>query len=336
MYRPPESELSWRFSRSSGPGGQGVNTTDSRVELSFDVARSPSLPAHLRARALARLHPRLVDGVLTVVATEHRSQLRNRDAARERLVALLGGRARAGPAAAAAHPSDGRVATQTARRQGPPRRDQTAAGQAGRVASPGRGPRLGVAGRARGGLPWKDAEDHRAHGRRTSVASPTSRGGAEAVPPVLPSIPLAPEPVKPLAEQSIGNLVKEATAHVSTLVRAEVELARAEVTAEVKKGLQGSIFFIVALAIVLFSLFFLFFTIAEVIAIWLPEWAAFAITFGIMVLAAALFGLLGYLRVRKIRKPERTISSLKESAQVLSHRGHADVPAELNGHGLPR
>jgi ribosome-associated protein len=89
VYRPPESELTWRFSRSSGPGGQGVNTTDSRVELSFDVARSPTLPAHLRARVLARLHRRLVDGVLTVVATEHRSQLRNRDAARERLVALL-------------------------------------------------------------------------------------------------------------------------------------------------------------------------------------------------------------------------------------------------------
>ena len=102
------------------------------------------------------------------------------------------------------------------------------------------------------------------------MASPTSRGGAEAVPPVLPSIPLAPEPVTPLAEQSIGSLVKEATAHVSTLVRAEVELARAEVTAEVKKGLQGSIFFIVALVILLFSLFFLFFTIAEVLAIWLP------------------------------------------------------------------
>jgi uncharacterized membrane protein YqjE len=142
--------------------------------------------------------------------------------------------------------------------------------------------------------------------------------------------------VKPLSEQSIGNLVKEATAHVSTLVRAEVELARAEVTAEVKKGLQGSIFFIVALVIVLFSLFFLFFTIAEVIAIWLPEWAGFAITFGIMILAAGLFGLLGYLRVRKIRKPERTISSLKESAQVLTHRGRAEAPAELNGHSLPR
>ena len=89
MYQPPESELTWRFSRSSGPGGQGVNTTDSRVELSFDVARSPTMPDHLRARALARLNRRLVDGVLTVVATEHRSQLRNREAARERLGELL-------------------------------------------------------------------------------------------------------------------------------------------------------------------------------------------------------------------------------------------------------
>ncbi len=167
------------------------------------------------------------------------------------------------------------------------------------------------------------------------MAGPTSSGGTEAVPPVLPSIPLAPEPVTPPSEQSIGGLVKEATEHLSTLVRAEVELARAEFTAEVKKGMQGSVFFVIALVIMLFSLFFLFFTIAEVLAIWLPLWAGFAITFGIMVLAAAVFGLIGYLRVRKIRKPERTISSLKESAQVLTHRGHADAPAELNGHGRP-
>lgn len=84
-----EDELSWRFSRASGPGGQGVNTTDSRVELSFDLARSPTFPEHLRERALTRLAHRLVNGVMTVVATEHRSQLRNREAARERLVALL-------------------------------------------------------------------------------------------------------------------------------------------------------------------------------------------------------------------------------------------------------
>ncbi|MCE0765876.1 aminoacyl-tRNA hydrolase [Pseudonocardia kujensis] len=85
----PARELSWRFSRSSGPGGQGVNTTDSRVELSFDVAGSTGLPADLRERALARLGGRLVDGVLTVVASEHRSQLRNREAARERLAQAL-------------------------------------------------------------------------------------------------------------------------------------------------------------------------------------------------------------------------------------------------------
>jgi ribosome-associated protein len=85
----PARELHWRFSRSSGPGGQGVNTADSRVELSFDLGRSPSFPQHLRERAERRLAGRLVDGVLTVVAAEHRSQLRNRDAARERLAALL-------------------------------------------------------------------------------------------------------------------------------------------------------------------------------------------------------------------------------------------------------
>ncbi|NUT47378.1 MAG: aminoacyl-tRNA hydrolase, partial [Saccharothrix sp.] len=81
----PAAELSERFSRSSGPGGQGVNTADSRVELSFDLAASPSVPAWLRARMLGRLEKRLVDGVLTVAASEHRAQLQNRQAARERL-----------------------------------------------------------------------------------------------------------------------------------------------------------------------------------------------------------------------------------------------------------
>ncbi|TCJ22882.1 alternative ribosome rescue aminoacyl-tRNA hydrolase ArfB [Nocardioides jejuensis] len=85
----PETELSERFSRSSGPGGQGVNTADSRVELSYDVARSPSVPDHLRDRLLTRLDGRLVDGVLTIAASEHRNQLANRRAARERLAQLL-------------------------------------------------------------------------------------------------------------------------------------------------------------------------------------------------------------------------------------------------------
>ena len=85
----PEAELSWRFSRSSGPGGQGVNTSDSKAELSYDVLRSPTLPDYLRVRAVQRLGTRLVDGVVTISASEHRSQLRNRDAALARLCLLL-------------------------------------------------------------------------------------------------------------------------------------------------------------------------------------------------------------------------------------------------------
>jgi ribosome-associated protein len=87
----PAGELGWRFSRSSGPGGQSVNTADSRVELSFDVGRSTALPESLRERLLARLSHRLVDGVLTIAASEYRSQHRNREAARARLTDLLTG-----------------------------------------------------------------------------------------------------------------------------------------------------------------------------------------------------------------------------------------------------
>ena len=85
----PESELRWRFSRSSGPGGQSVNTADSRVSLSFDVANSSALGPVQRSRAMTRLASRLVSGVLTVTASQERSQLRNREAARERLAAVL-------------------------------------------------------------------------------------------------------------------------------------------------------------------------------------------------------------------------------------------------------
>jgi ribosome-associated protein len=85
----PESELVERFSRSGGAGGQHVNTSDTRVELSYDVARSAALSETLRARALERLSSRLVDGVLTVVASDRRSQRQNRDLARERLAETL-------------------------------------------------------------------------------------------------------------------------------------------------------------------------------------------------------------------------------------------------------
>ncbi|MEV0316932.1 alternative ribosome rescue aminoacyl-tRNA hydrolase ArfB [Streptomyces sp. NPDC050658] len=85
----PEAELMWRFSRSSGPGGQHVNTSDSQVELRFDLAKTDALPDVWKERALERLAGRLVDGVVSVRASEHRSQWRNREMAATRLAALL-------------------------------------------------------------------------------------------------------------------------------------------------------------------------------------------------------------------------------------------------------
>lgn len=104
----PANELVEQFSRSSGPGGQKVNTTDSRVELRFDVQRSSALPEQLRERAVERLGKRLVDGVLTVAASQHRSQLHNRREAREQLAKTL--------AAALAPPPKSRRPTEPSRR----------------------------------------------------------------------------------------------------------------------------------------------------------------------------------------------------------------------------
>jgi ribosome-associated protein len=103
----PAGELSERFSRSSGPGGQSVNTADSRVELSFDVARSAALPDWARRRALSRLASRLAGGVLTIASSGERSQLMNREEARVRLAAIL--------REAVAPPQPPRVATKPSR-----------------------------------------------------------------------------------------------------------------------------------------------------------------------------------------------------------------------------
>lgn len=154
----------------------------------------------------------------------------------------------------------------------------------------------------------------------TAVTS-TQRTG---VPPQVPSIPLSPERPAPPQDQSIGHLVKDATAHLSTLVRSEVELAKAEVVSEVRKGVKGSVFFVAALTVALFSLFFLFFAIAETLDIWLPRSAAFGIVFAAMLLTAALLAFLGWRRVKSIQKPERTISSLQETAQLARRRNGDD------------
>jgi ribosome-associated protein len=86
----PESELTERFLRADGPGGQHVNRTESAVELRFDVVHSPSLPEELRARLLSRRDRRLTaDGVLVIQGRRFRDQARNRDDVRERLVEII-------------------------------------------------------------------------------------------------------------------------------------------------------------------------------------------------------------------------------------------------------
>jgi ribosome-associated protein len=88
-FHLPDRELTWRFSRSSGPGGQHVNTTDTRVELSWMPATSDVLTDSQKDLVAHFLHHRLVDGTITVVSSQYRSQHRNREAAKVRLEQLI-------------------------------------------------------------------------------------------------------------------------------------------------------------------------------------------------------------------------------------------------------
>jgi hypothetical protein len=137
------------------------------------------------------------------------------------------------------------------------------------------------------------------------------------VPSTLTTIPLTDPHAGP-GEPSIGDLIKDATTQVSTLVRAEVELARAEITRDVKKGLTGSVFFIAALVVLFYSTFFFFFFLAELLSNWLAQWAAYLIVFAIMVVVGAALAVLGFLKVRRIRGPRQTIESVKETRTALT------------------
>ncbi|HNF06323.1 MAG TPA: phage holin family protein [Mycobacterium sp.] len=146
------------------------------------------------------------------------------------------------------------------------------------------------------------------------------------VPSTVTSIPLV-DPHALSADPSIGELVKDATAQVSTLVRAEVELARAEITRDVKKGMTGSIFFILAGVVLLYSTFFFFFFVAELLDTWIWRWLAFLVVFVGMLLGAAVLGLLGWRKVRRIRGPQQTIETVKETRAAFTG-GHDRSPAK--------
>ncbi len=145
------------------------------------------------------------------------------------------------------------------------------------------------------------------------------------VPSTLTTIPLADPHAGP-AESSIGDLIKDATTQVSTLVRAEVELARAEITRDVKKGLTGSVYFVAALVVLFYSTFFFFFFLAELLGNWLPKWVSYLIVFAIMLVVGAALAVLGYRKVRRIRGPRQTIESVKETRTALTP-GHDKAAA---------
>lgn len=145
----------------------------------------------------------------------------------------------------------------------------------------------------------------------------------------VPYLPLSSDDDVVASEQSLGKLVGDATQHVSTLIRAEVELAKSEVVAEAKKGVKGAIFFLVALVVGLYSSFFFFFFLGELLSEWLQRWAAFAIVFGLMLVTTAVAGFLGWRKVKKIKAPERTINSFKDTAAAFKPRhGDDDLPAD--------
>ena len=136
--------------------------------------------------------------------------------------------------------------------------------------------------------------------------------GSSAVTAKVDSIPLRDTDVTVPGQQSIGTLISNASEQVSTLVRGEIELAKAEVMGEVKKGAIGGGLFGVAGVIALYSSFFLFFAFAEMLASWMHRGWAFLIVFLIMIALAGLLALVGLKKVKKIKAPERTISSVNE------------------------
>ena len=126
--------------------------------------------------------------------------------------------------------------------------------------------------------------------------------------------------IPPDEQPSVGELVRQASEHVSTLVRGEIELAKAELSGTVKRAGIGGGLLAAAAAVLVFSVPFLFVVLAEVlVAIGLYRWLSYLIVWVLFLLVAAVLALVGRSQLRKVSKPERTLETVKETAAWARH-----------------
>ncbi|MGD7002155.1 phage holin family protein [Corynebacterium halotolerans] len=145
------------------------------------------------------------------------------------------------------------------------------------------------------------------------------------------SIPLNDVDTRAAGQGSVGNLVSDATAQMSSLFRAELELAKTELAGEAKKGAIGGGLFGVAGVIALYSSFFFFFFVAALLSIWLEPWASFLIVFLVMVVLAGALALFGWRKVKKIGAPKRTIDSVNELKSLVPGKATKKLEARDRG-----
>ena len=153
----------------------------------------------------------------------------------------------------------------------------------------------------------------------------------------VPSIPLSDANLGPSGEPSIGSLLKDASASVSTLFRSEVALAKAELMGEAKKAGAGGGLLAGAGLLGLYTSFFFFIFLAVLLDVWLPQWAAYLIVLVLLTIITLTAAFVGYLFFKKVRGPAKTIETVKEVPTVLPHRGagkavaHPKTPAAREG-----
>lgn len=155
--------------------------------------------------------------------------------------------------------------------------------------------------------------------------------GDDSFAPRVNAIPLSDVDTRAAGQGSIGDLVSDATAQMSSLFRAEVELAKTELAASAKKGAIGGGLFGAAGTIALYSSFFFFFFLAELLAIWLDKWAAYLIVFLFMVVLAGILAFVGFKQVKKVKAPEKTIESVQEMKNLVPGQAQKNLDAKTRG-----